>query len=174
MPYVVSAYTEHKGVMTGDEVWQKAGAPHVIRATVIIPAGVTLTIDPGVVVAAAADAQLIVDGTLLIAGTAEERVLVTGYDNNQWGGILFEQHSTATLHGATFASSSPNLMRIITSDGIVMSDDSLQYSPIPDNADIVGVFVYRWQGCYARRSCGIAFAGVIFDSVDSGERRRFG
>jgi hypothetical protein len=46
----VSASTEVGGIISTDTTWTLENSPYDITATVQIPEGVTLTIDPGVIV----------------------------------------------------------------------------------------------------------------------------
>lgn len=133
-PSVLRAYTEHGGALQHDEVWTLSGSPHVLRSTTEVPPGVNLIIERGAVVAASEDAQLQINGSIDIQGTPDRRVLITGLNQNQWGGLVFGGGSRGNLAFVTVATSSRVLMRVISATNVRMYGDSLQYSPISDNA----------------------------------------
>ncbi len=128
------AYTDHAGTISTNEVWGVAGSPHVLRGSVEVAPGAILRIEAGAVVAASEDAQLVVAGTLQSYGLPAARILITGYDQNQWGGLVFAEGSSGELYNTTLATSSQSLMRVISSTEIRMAGDSLQYSPFAEGA----------------------------------------
>ena len=83
-----------------NSVW-KADKPHIIYDRVIINKGCTLTIEKGAQIYAHKGAGILVDGTLRVEGTAQERVTFTGdrlekfYEDvpGQWSGIRFFTNS---------------------------------------------------------------------------------
>ena len=91
--------TDVQGPLSGDTVWKRSGSPYVLTGDVTVGWGVRLTIESGVqVIAAAEDAlktgedpkrvELIVDGTLLVRGTAERPVVFTSQGGEgSWYGI---------------------------------------------------------------------------------------
>src|SRR4051812_18005657 len=67
------------GTLTQDTTWSAANSPYQVASPVVIPAGVTLTIDPGVSVTRAptsfsTEAMFRVGGTLRASGTTAEPV----------------------------------------------------------------------------------------------------
>ncbi|WP_373514673.1 hypothetical protein [Persicitalea sp.] len=73
--------------------WTKANSPYIITSDVTVPAGQTLTIQPGVVVQSDAyNDDLLVYGTLLAQGTAADSIRFRGVfvsGNSTHGGTLF-------------------------------------------------------------------------------------
>jgi hypothetical protein len=61
--------------------WRAADNPHVVNGTYTIPAGTTVTMEPGVVVQINADSALVVAGTLIGQGTAANHIRITGASN---------------------------------------------------------------------------------------------
>ncbi|WP_299706484.1 choice-of-anchor Q domain-containing protein [uncultured Pontibacter sp.] len=84
----------HRKSVLGTTKWA-AGKPHVLLDTVLVREGATLTIEKGAQVFASNKAVLLVNGTLRVEGTPEERVRFSGlrrepaYVNapGQWEGI---------------------------------------------------------------------------------------
>ena len=68
--------------------------PYAIGEDLIIPSGITLTINPGVTLEMAPGRDIRVLGTLLINGTETEKVTIRSRHGKSWGGISFEQPST--------------------------------------------------------------------------------
>ena len=63
------AATDVCGPILSDTTWTAAGSPYVATCSVFVMAGVTLTIEPNVVVRFNADLALQVDGQLIARGT---------------------------------------------------------------------------------------------------------
>jgi hypothetical protein len=85
--------TSHSGVITTSETWDTAGNPHVLDDHVAVSSGVTLTIDPGVVVMGKPGKRLKVEGHLAAQGTLAERIIFTSWDDSgpdQWEGLSFD------------------------------------------------------------------------------------
>lgn len=98
--YGQDAYFYRDQELDCNAVW-KADKPHIIYDRVIIPKGCTLTIEKGARIYAHKNAGILVDGSLRVAGTAQERVVFTGdrlerfYEDipGQWSGIRFFTNS---------------------------------------------------------------------------------
>ena len=85
--------TEHSGTLTGNETWTPAGNPHYVNGTITIPAGVTLTLQPGVIVGSLTEyywGGFIVNGVLNAVGDPDNKIIFTSKDDSapaQWGGV---------------------------------------------------------------------------------------
>lgn len=106
------------GVMAGNQLWS-ADVPYVVGG-LVIPIGITLSIDPGVVVkfSVAVINNVAVYGKLIVNGTVNNKVYFTslyddtvGGDTNgdgagqvpgpgQWGAITFSSGSNSTINSA--------------------------------------------------------------------------
>ena len=77
------------GTLTQDTRLWTSARPYVINQDILVPAGVTLTIEPGVTLQFGADRVLRVEGGRLLAeGTAEQPIYFTRQGAGYWGGIL--------------------------------------------------------------------------------------
>jgi len=114
----IRAFTPVAGAITSDAVWGPAGNPYVLTDDVTVSEGtvsegVTLTLAPGVVVKAdSTTRELIVLGTLVANGTAEQPVVLTSYkDDTAHGDTNGDGSSTEPSFGdwvgVGFAASSP-------------------------------------------------------------------
>lgn len=89
--------TTHSGVLPADETWYPSGNPHTIDGSLTVPAGITLTLQPGVVVHLVNNGSygqrglLTINGTLTAVGTSADHILFTsGADSapGEWGGVI--------------------------------------------------------------------------------------
>jgi hypothetical protein len=72
---------------SSNTTWSTAGSPYILDGNVTVAAGVTLTIDPGVVVKFnGTTRQLVVNGTLSAVGTAGSHITFTSYQDDSVGG----------------------------------------------------------------------------------------
>lgn len=84
------------GTLTADTTFTSTGSPYLIEDDLIIPAGVTLTVEPGVTLNMKIRRHIRVQGTLNIAGTPGNEVSLAGCNGQSWGGLSFEQPTTSS------------------------------------------------------------------------------
>ncbi|NOX18297.1 MAG: hypothetical protein GXO87_08450, partial [Chlorobi bacterium] len=89
------AQTSVSGNQSG--TWTSANSPYLVTGEIIIPAGQTLTIEPGVEVNFQGHFKLAVDGTLIAAGTETDSIFFTT-DNVAvgWSGIRLTESQTGS------------------------------------------------------------------------------
>jgi parallel beta-helix repeat protein len=88
--------TVYAGDVSG--AWSAAGSPYRIEGDITVPAGQTLTIDPGVEVSFQGWYGLTVNGTLMANGTTAEPILFTAADSSPgWLGIRFVDASSDSV-----------------------------------------------------------------------------
>jgi parallel beta-helix repeat protein len=88
--------TVYGGDVSG--TWSASGSPYRVEGDITVPAGQTLTIDPGVEVSFQNWYKLTVKGTLLANGTAVEPILFTASTESPgWLGIRFVDASDGSL-----------------------------------------------------------------------------
>jgi uncharacterized repeat protein (TIGR01451 family) len=143
--------TDVSGPITENTTWNTAGSPYRVTGDVTVNYGVTLTIDPGVVVKfnTGGYRKLIVDGTLTAVGTTGNPIIFTSLDDNthggtttgsdgnpepgDWGGIIFNAGSTGSTlaHTSIFYGGSfvyPHApVDLLTSD-VDVHDNTIQWS----------------------------------------------
>ena len=77
--------TDVSGTLTQNTTWSPADASaYIVSSSLTVPAGITLTIDPGVVVKSSG--SLYVDGTLNAVGTPTRPIVFTSVNDNSVGG----------------------------------------------------------------------------------------
>ncbi|MGA1825398.1 MAG: cohesin domain-containing protein [bacterium] len=92
------------GTLTEDEIW--VGTVE-ITGDVIVPSGITLTIDPGTVIEfiSGEGLELIVEGALIAEGNAENPIMFTSNAQepaaDDWTWIYFGEESEGSLHYCT-------------------------------------------------------------------------
>lgn len=85
--------TDVGGLINSDTTWTLAGSPYVLTSDLTVAAGVTLTIEPGVVVMGQSTAGLLVNGHLQAIGTETQPITFTSAANTgagEWCGIDFD------------------------------------------------------------------------------------
>ncbi len=81
--------TKTGGTLSADEVWTAAGGPYHMTGNLTIPAGRTLTIEPGATVFLDANCGFTVSGRLVAQGTEYQRIRFTRVPGTttQWAGF---------------------------------------------------------------------------------------
>jgi uncharacterized repeat protein (TIGR02543 family) len=88
--FAVSGETVTGGTLAASTALSLAGSPYTLSDDLIVPAGMTLTIGPGVELRMPAGRNLRVQGSLQVQGTALQPVQIIGRNGEIWGGISFE------------------------------------------------------------------------------------
>jgi len=85
------AMTAKAGGTLADEVWTAAAGPYHVTGTITVPAGRTLTIQPGATVFLDSSAGLAVYGRLVAQGTEYQRIRLTRVPgtSGSWAGLQF-------------------------------------------------------------------------------------
>jgi len=81
-----SAATVVSGIISSSTNWTQAGSPYRVVSSVTVSPGVTLTIEPGVVVKFLENTELSVKGTLNAQGTPDNQIYFTDYRDDSVGG----------------------------------------------------------------------------------------
>lgn len=74
-------------------LWDAAGSPYHVLGDITVPAGLTLTIAPGVEVEFGGAYRLTAQGTLLAVGTSSDSIAIAG---SGWSGIRLESPTTTS------------------------------------------------------------------------------
>ena len=101
-----SGGTQVGGNITADTRWPLIGSPYIAAADVVVEPGVTLTIDPGVVIKFERNTQLTINGSLIASGTAARPIIFTSQEPvpapGDWQGIYFGTDSDALNCSLTY------------------------------------------------------------------------
>ncbi len=85
------------GPVISDTTWTLAGSPYMVTSSIEVMVGVTLTIEPGVVIKFSTDKLMLVDGNLIARGTPSSRIIFTSNLANpqpgDWGKVKFTDTS---------------------------------------------------------------------------------
>lgn len=89
-------------VLSENTTWNKTGSPYSIENDLLVPAGVRLTVQPGVKVLFGHGASLIIEGEITAQGTAQEPILFTSASENpidgDWGNLRFVTADTTPAY----------------------------------------------------------------------------
>jgi len=79
-PTPAAAGTEVGGIITSATIWAEKDSPYLITSTIQVPAGVTLTIEPGVSVTMLGSGayMFLIHGTIFAHGTTDKRITLDG------------------------------------------------------------------------------------------------
>ncbi len=92
----------HSGTLSGNTVWDNT-TEHRVTGNLTIPAGSTLTIQPGTRVMLGSEVNILVDGAIASNGTAADPVMFNAIDPaNDWGGIEINGASATGDFAYTF------------------------------------------------------------------------
>jgi len=97
-----AADTNVGGPISGDTTWTLAGSPYIATVGVLVNEGVTLTIEPGVVVKFNSGTAMQINGTLIADGTEDQNITFTRNTPDGWGHIFFSNSSTDATYGASW------------------------------------------------------------------------
>jgi hypothetical protein len=98
------AQTNVSGFISSNTSWSLSGSPYIVTGNMIVSSGVTLTVDPGVMVKFDQDKAIQVDGELHAVGTAQDRITFTSNQPTpaagDWAKIQFTPSSDPTSYDA--------------------------------------------------------------------------
>ncbi|HOF60271.1 MAG TPA: right-handed parallel beta-helix repeat-containing protein [Candidatus Latescibacteria bacterium] len=101
-----SAASHAETLVSGDvttTAWTVSGSPYRVTGTVTVPAGNTLTIEPGVDVLFDADVQFIVQGSIQAYGTEAQNIRFMPGTSAEWGGIRLSGGQASTFQYVQFS-----------------------------------------------------------------------
>jgi hypothetical protein len=88
---LAGGFQEIAGTLNRDTTWSSANGPYSMSGTVTVPAGITLTIEPGTLIFADAGAAIIVRGRIEAAGTEAAPIRIAASNcAGFWGGIALD------------------------------------------------------------------------------------
>jgi RHS repeat-associated protein len=136
-----SGPTNVSGTISANTTWTLANSPYVMTGDVTVASGVTLTIEPGVVVQGNNSARkLNVNGSLSAVGTAAQPITFTSTSDSaagQWNGISFPSGAgNSTLdyanvrYGGDSAASAANGMVSVSGGTITIDHSSFTSSKV--------------------------------------------
>lgn len=85
-PQILFASTDVSGILSSDTLWTSSNSPYVVHGTVVIPSGVTLSIDPGVLVQFDNGASIVGLGRIVAQGSLLQKIIFTSLDPTLSGG----------------------------------------------------------------------------------------
>ncbi len=127
----ISSGTYVCGHIFEDTVWDLSGSPYLVICDTTISAGVTLIIEPGVIVKSSENARFTVEGGLDVQGTINNPVTFTSSadapSTGDWYGIVFLPDSTVTLLHAVIEYAQYGI-RVTGSGSQTITDCTIRYN----------------------------------------------
>ena len=154
--------------------WDIAGSPYLINGNITVPAGATLTIDPGVQVLFQSWYSLTVNGTLTADSTASAPILFTADSSSPgWLGIRFINASdSSSLSYAIVEKGHASGADPLNRGGGIYIDGSsptISHSTIRNNTA-----TYSGGGIYLNNSNATLIANTIINNGTAIQRWRTG
>lgn len=91
------------GVIGEDTTWSQENSPYIVTGNILVPSGIVLTIEPGVIVKFNEDLYIKVEGTIKAVGTLSEKIIFESNNSNQnksdWSGIRIRPSSSTSTDG---------------------------------------------------------------------------
>ena len=126
--------TQVGGIISSNSTWSFSNSPYLVTGNILIQEGVTLTIEPGVIVKLQNDNVIVVKGELIARGTDGNEITFTSNESSpaagDWGKIHFNDESV----DASFIESSYN-------SGSILEHCIIEYATIGLDLDHSSPFV---------------------------------
>ncbi len=109
--FAVTARTAQAAEVRGPQSgrWAVTSSPYIVTGDIIVPAGTTLTIEPGVVVQFAGYYTMKIEGTLIATGNTVDRIVFTSVNDKDYGaGAGTPSPSVRDWRGIEFSASAAN------------------------------------------------------------------
>jgi len=89
--------TDVSGALSSDTTWSLSNSPYTVTGSILIPDGVTLTIQAGVTIKVSSSAVIQNNGTLIAIGTSSDKITFTSNESSpstgDWKYIFFSNTS---------------------------------------------------------------------------------
>jgi hypothetical protein len=103
-PRLAVADTFVSGTLSSNTTWTLAQSPFIVTSPLRVPAGITLTIQPGVVVRFEPSTNMTIEGTLIARGTILSKILFTStaaeVTPGLWGQLNFAFSASDAVYDA--------------------------------------------------------------------------
>ena len=163
---------EVSGDITANTTWNLANSPYTLTTDVTVVDGVTLTVEPGVVVKGDDNYELRIEGHLEAVGTASLPILFTSVEDGaprDWSGLVFAggtgnlKHVTVRYGGDANSVLGTERSNVVVT-GVSTGEVRIADSQVLSNADSTGFTDY---GVYVADS-RVVISGTTFSGNGNG------
>jgi hypothetical protein len=160
---IISAQTNVGGLISSDVTWTKSNSPYIVTGNTLVNEGITLTIEPGVVVKFGNSRVLQINGTLIARGTSKDTIRFTSNQaspkKGDWGYVYLTNLSTSAVFDkdGSFVNGSILEYAVIEYAGIL--NNQIMSAILLDNA---GPSINH---CLLRNNYGDAIGGTTLTEI---------
>lgn len=152
------------GVLPGNTVFSPSLNPYIVVETLIVPEGITLTIEPGTEIFFMVTTSVSIEGGTLIAnGSPEQPILFDAQTDNKWDGLNF--FVSRTLFDGQGNYLSGNILRYIsikqTTKAVVLADSAMVMA---DNINVIN----GDYGIYLQSGSTLLLTSSVIDQCSYG------
>jgi parallel beta-helix repeat protein/predicted outer membrane repeat protein len=137
-----------------------------VKNTITVPAGETLTIDPGVELLFDADAQLVVNGVLYAVGTETDSIRFIKGTAADWGGIRFYGGNSSTISWSEISGSNSGGVfaegATVTLERCTISDNNIVAGQVGAGIVVSHAATMTLNWCLIVRNTGALNGGALY------------
>ena len=149
----IFSQTTVSGAITSDSTWSLADSPYILTGSVLVPDGVTLTIEAGVTVKVNSGLYIKNEGTIIAVGTSSNKITFESSSQSpaksDWSGIRIRPTGGSAIDGSQNYSSGSQFKYVVIKHadiGLYIYDAGLHVSYTEFDTNKYGVEIRKTDG----------------------------